>query len=85
MTHIHEMNALKVLLSLLVNGVAVVAFFGASKVVLSSAIPAAAGAIAGGFAGASIARRVAPARVRTFVLVFAWCLTAWFFLAQLRK
>jgi uncharacterized protein len=85
MTHIHEMNALKVLLGILINGAAVIAFFAASKVVIATAIPAAAGAIAGGFGGASIARRVPPARVRAFVLVFAWGLTAWFFFAQLRK
>jgi uncharacterized protein len=85
MTHIHEMNALKVLLGILINGVAVVLFLAASKVVFATAIPAAAGAIAGGFGGASVARRIAPARVRTFVLVFAWGLTAWFFASQLRK
>jgi uncharacterized protein len=85
MTHIHEMNALKVLLGILINGAAVIAFFAASKVVIATAIPAAAGAIAGGFGGASLARRMPPARVRAFVLVFAWGLTVWFFVDQLRK
>src|SRR5205085_9961072 len=81
MTHMHQMNALKVILSLIINGVASVAFFVAHKVALDAALPCAVGAIAGGFGGAWLARRVDPKSVRVLVLVFAWCLTAWFFVA----
>jgi uncharacterized membrane protein YfcA len=37
------------------------------------------GGIVGGYAGAAVARRIDPKRVRTFVLVVAWAMTAWFF------
>lgn len=84
MTHMHEMNALKVILGLLINGVALVAFIVAGKCVWSAAIPVALGAVGGGWTGASIARRVAPKHVRRLVLVFAWSLTAWFFYRSLR-
>jgi uncharacterized membrane protein YfcA len=79
MTHLHEMNALKVICGLLINGVALVTFFLAGKVVYLAALPVAAGAVLGGFLGASTARRIDPKRVRRFVLVIAWSLTAWFF------
>jgi uncharacterized protein len=85
MTHMHEMNALKVVLGLLINGMAIVLFLVAGKVVLAVAVPVAIGSIAGGFVGAAVAKRIAPARVRTFVLVFAWALTAFFFYRVLRK
>jgi len=38
-----------------------------------------AGGTVGGFAGASIARRIAPKWVKRFVLVVAWGMTAYFF------
>jgi uncharacterized membrane protein YfcA len=82
MTHMHEMNALKVVLGLLINGVALVAFLGAGKVVTSAAIPIALGSIAGGWSGAALARRVDPRHVRQVVLVVAWSLTAWFFYSR---
>src|SRR5262249_53729726 len=69
MTHMHEMNALKVVLGLLINGVAVVAFLVAGKVVMSAAIFAAVGSIVGGWSGAALARRVDPKQVRKVVLL----------------
>jgi uncharacterized membrane protein YfcA len=85
MTHMHQMNALKVILALLINGVALVSFLVAGKVVYAAVIPVALGAIFGGWAGASIARRVDPQRVRRLVLIVAWALTAWFFYRSLRR
>jgi uncharacterized membrane protein YfcA len=84
MTHMHEMNALKVVLALVINGVAVVSFVLARKVVWDAAVPVAIGAIAGGWAGASLARRIEPKHVRNLVLVVAWSLTCWFFYKSLR-
>ncbi len=78
MREMHAMNALKVVLGVLVNGVAVVAFLASGKVAVWGAVPAAAGALAGGYAGAALARRISGKRVRVFVLLFAWTLTAWF-------
>jgi uncharacterized membrane protein YfcA len=85
MRHMHAMNALKVVLGVLINGVAVVAFVVAAKVAFAEAIPAAVGSIAGGFVGAAVARRIDAKKVRGFVLVFAWSLTAWFAVRALAR
>jgi uncharacterized membrane protein YfcA len=79
MTHLHTMNGLKTVLGVFINGAANVAFFIAHKVVLSVALPVAVGSIVGGFGAAALARKVDPKKVRRVVLVFAWGLTAWFF------
>lgn len=84
MSNLHTMNGLKTLLGVLINGAANVAFFVAHKVVVAVAIPVAVGSIVGGWFGAAVARRLHPDRVRLFVLVFAWGLTAYFFVHALR-
>ena len=85
MSHLHEMNALKVILGLLINGVALVAFFIDHKVAVSAAIPVAIGSISGGYFGASFARRVDPKHMRKVVLAVAWALVCWFSYRALRK
>jgi len=85
MTHLHSMNGLKTLLGMLINGAANIAFFIAHKVVIDVAIPVAIGSIVGGWFGAAIARKIHPDRVRTFVLLFAWGLTAWFVYAAVTR
>jgi uncharacterized membrane protein YfcA len=85
MTHLHEMNALKMILGLLINGVALVAFFIDHKVAVGIAIPVAIGSITGGWFGASLARRVDPKNLRKVVLGVAWVLVAWFSYRALRK
>jgi uncharacterized protein len=80
MDHMHRMNALKVVLGLIINGVALVFFLSSGKVDLAIALPTTLGALLGGWMGADIARRIDPKKVRTGVLVFAWCLTIFFFL-----
>lgn len=84
LSDIHTMNALKVVLGLVINGVALVGFVAAGKVVAAVAVPTAIGALAGGFFGASLARRVDARHVRSLVLVVAWSLTAWFTYRALR-
>ena len=84
MTHLHTMNGLKTSLGVLINGAANIAFIAAHKVVFDVAAPVALGSILGGFVGAAVARRMDPKYVRSFVLVFAWGLTAWFFYAATR-
>jgi uncharacterized membrane protein YfcA len=79
MTNIHQMNGLKNVLGTLINGVAVVVFVAARKVEWSVGFVMIAGGIAGGYAGAAIARRVQPKHVRAFVMVVAWSMTAYFF------
>jgi uncharacterized membrane protein YfcA len=79
MTDIHKMNGLKTVLAALINGVAVVAFIMAGAVTWGPGLVMVAGGIAGGYAGAAIARRVSPSAVRLIVLVVAWTMTAYFF------
>jgi uncharacterized protein len=84
MADIHRMNALKALLGALINGVAVVAFIVAGAVAWTPGVVMIAGGITGGYAGASIARRVDPKHVRWLVLGVAWTMTAYFFVHTYR-
>lgn len=79
MTHIHRMNALKTVLGALINGAAVVAFIVYGAVVWSAGAVMVLGGITGGYAGATVARRVDPRYVRALVMVIAWGMTAYFF------
>jgi uncharacterized membrane protein YfcA len=84
---IHQMNALKVLLATVINGVAVVIFVAASAVAASPADriywPAAAGmivaSVAGGFYGMRVARRVGQAQLRAVILCVGVGLTIVYF------
>lgn len=79
LTNLHEMNGVKALLGSAINGVAVVSFVAANAVAWRPAAIMIVGAVAGGYLGASLARRLDPARVRRFVVVFAWAMTLYFF------
>ena len=67
--NIHEMNSLKVLLGSLMNGMAAVYFAIQSNILWPEALVMTAGALAGGYAGPKLARRLGPATVRTFVSI----------------
>jgi uncharacterized protein len=84
MTDIHTMNALKTVLASLINGIAVVTFVAAKQVLWAQASVMIVGAILGGYAGASLARRLNPGAVRTFVIVVGFAMTAAFFWRELR-
>ena len=75
---IHEMNALKSTLAALLNAVAIATFLAAGVVDWPRAAVMVVGAVAGGYGGASLARRVAPRRVRALVVVVGWALTGFF-------
>jgi uncharacterized membrane protein YfcA len=77
--NIHEMNALKTLQAMLINGIAVVAFVIAGVIHWPSALVMIVGAILGGYGGAAVARRLSPARVRPIVVIISVALTAYFF------
>ncbi|MCE9574399.1 MAG: sulfite exporter TauE/SafE family protein [Deltaproteobacteria bacterium] len=79
MTDIHAMNGLKAVLAVIINGVAIVAFVSAGAIAWTPGLVMIGGAISGGWVGARLARRVAAARVRTFVTVVGWGMTAYFF------
>lgn len=84
-THLHEMNAMKVIIALLVNGVAMAAFLIDGKASLVVALPAVVGSITGGYFGAAIAKRLDPQKLRRVVLAIAWSLVVWFFYRALRR
>lgn len=79
MTDIHRMNGLKSLLGALINGVAVGTFIVAGVVDWPVALPMVVGAIAGGYLGATLARRTPAVYVRRFVIAVGWAMTLWFF------
>jgi len=79
MTDMHEMNALKVVLAIAINGVALVAFVISGSIAWAPGLVMVVGGIAGGYAGAALARRVSGRLVRAIVIVVAWGMTAYFF------
>ena len=79
MVHIHQMNALKTLLGVAINGVALLTFIVTGSVEWRFAWMIA-GSILGGYAGAALARTIDPERVRLLVTVIAWTITIYFFI-----
>lgn len=79
---IHAMNAFKTLLASCINGVAVATFVAAGAVRWPQALVMVAGAIAGGYGGAALARRLDPAPVRRFIILVGCAMTLYFFLAR---
>ena len=81
---IHKLNAVKNVLAVLINGVAA-AFFAAGSLVGSHAVSwphaavMAASALAGGFAGSLIARRLPAPLVRRAVALIAFALAGYYF------
>lgn len=73
---IHGMNGVKSVLGASINAIAAAAFIIAGAIDWRAAIIMAAGAIAGGFGGAAIARRVKPPIVRWAVVAIGFALTA---------
>jgi hypothetical protein len=68
MSDIHQMNGLKILLALAINGVAGLYFVGAKMVYWPDVIAMAVGAVVGGYGGAGVARRLGQKAVRRIVV-----------------
>ncbi len=68
-TDIHQMNGLKNLLALFINGVAALYFVAMGMIQWPWALLMAVGAIAGGYGGAGVARRIGPKAVRRIVVL----------------
>ena len=79
MRNIHKMNAIKTLLSALINVTAFVFLALRGYVVWSLAILMAGGAIAGGYSGARLAKKVNPRSVHICVVVIGLLVSFWFF------
>lgn len=69
LTDLHEMNGLKNLLAVCINGVAAIYFAASGAVIWIDAIEMAAASIVGGFLGARMARRLGRLFVRRAVVV----------------
>jgi hypothetical protein len=74
---IHQMNGLKTVGALCINGVAVVRFAFSGLVDWRMAGLMAAGAVAGGYLGAGLAKRIGPAKVRWVVVAVGLLSAAW--------
>jgi uncharacterized membrane protein YfcA len=79
MSDLRRANAFKLLLATVINGVAVVPFVIAKAVSWEPAIAMSVGAIAGGFLGAGVVKRMPPPVVRGFVIFVGLSMTAYFF------
>jgi uncharacterized protein len=77
--NIHEMNALKTLLASCINGIAVITFIVAGAVVWPQALLMLVGAVVGGYAGASTARKLDQRLVRRSVIAVGCAMTVYFF------
>jgi uncharacterized membrane protein YfcA len=77
---VHRMNGLKTLVSLVVNAASVLTFVIAGSIFWPAAIPLMIGALAGGYWGASIARRLPAHWVRWFIILYSTGITIWLFL-----
>jgi uncharacterized membrane protein YfcA len=82
MTNIHEMNGLKALLGVSINGLALLTFVLSGAIQWKYGLTMAAGGILGGYSTAAFARRLDPRYVRTFVIVVGWSMTVYFFLRK---
>jgi uncharacterized membrane protein YfcA len=79
MTDIHAMNALKVVLGGIINGIAVVTFTVAGAVAWKPGFIMIAGAIVGGYFGAHYAQRLPQSWIRAFVIAVGTGMTIYFF------
>ena len=80
MADIHEMNALKAVLSSATNGLAVLVFILRDAVYWPQALLMIAGAAFGGYFGARFSLRISPVLIRRFVIAIGATLSAYFFL-----
>jgi uncharacterized membrane protein YfcA len=79
MTDIHAMNALKVLLGFVINGVAAFTFIASGAIVWPQALVMTAGAVLGGYFAAHYAQKLPQSWIRGFVLVVGVAMTVYFF------
>lgn len=80
LSDIHRMNAVKTLLASGINGMSVAVFLWSGRVNWPLAVPMILSAIVGGFAGASVARRLDKNVVRYTVVTIGLLLSAYYFL-----
>lgn len=79
MTDVNAMNGIKTLLSGCLNAVAVAVFIVAHQVYWPQASLMAVAAVAGGYAGGAIARKIDQQYIRWLVILLGFGMTAYFF------
>lgn len=79
MTDIHAMNALKVVLGGIINGIAVITFIVAGAVAWKQGTVMILGALLGGYFGAHYAQKLPSACIRGFVIAVGAGMTVYFF------
>jgi uncharacterized protein len=79
MTDIHAMNALRIVLVGIINGIAVITFILAGAVAWKQGSVMIVGAVFGGYFGAHYAQRLPPAWLRAFVIAVGTGMTLYFF------
>jgi uncharacterized membrane protein YfcA len=82
MRNIHQMNALKVVLASIINGVALIVFVIRGAVYWPQALVMVVGAIIGGYGGAALAHLVPSKYVRWFAIGVGLVISAYFFIKQ---
>ena len=80
MTDIHAMNALKVVLGGVINGVAAFTFVATGAIVWPQAAVMTLGAIAGGYLAAHYAQKLPQSWIRSFVICVGSGMTVYFFI-----
>jgi uncharacterized membrane protein YfcA len=78
------MNALKVLLATIINGVAAVLFFFSRQVDWRYVLPMAIASTIGGFLGMFVARRIKQNQLRAVILLIGIVLTFYYFVKNYR-
>ena len=76
---VHEMNGLKNLTAVCINGIAALTFVAGGRVDWRLAGLMAIGAVVGGYVGARVARRLSQRLVRQLIVIAGLVLTAWSF------
>ncbi len=84
MSDMLQMNALTSLFSMFINGVAAVLFIWAGMIFWPYVLVMAVGSILGGYGAAGVARKIGGDRVRVFVMIVGYTISAWLFVKMLR-
>jgi hypothetical protein len=84
MTDIHAMNALKIVLVAVINGVATATFIATGSIMWPQAIVMILGAACGGYSAAHFAQKMPQRLVRAMVIVLGFGMTIYFFLKAYR-
>jgi uncharacterized membrane protein YfcA len=79
LSNMHQMNGLKSILALVINGVAVTVFMVEENVVWRYALAMMATSLVGGFLAAHYSRRIKGQYVRWFVIAVGFLLASWYF------